>query len=176
MHTQITDLSQVPRIDIAPRISLPCLRLADILREISFVLVRFNDIANPQSINVRAWKPPRKTPRTALSTQFTGRISILWVIVVRILLQRKRMVIAIPLREADSVCRLTARDDHFLDTQLTCRFDDVVGAQHVASKAFRVRDQHVASVGREVDDRVWGLHTGAIWSSGVFVVGEVEVG
>ena len=86
------------------------------------------------------------------------------------------MVIAIPLREADTVRRLAARDDYFLDPELAGRFDDVVGAQHVAPKAFRVRDEHVAGVGREVDDGVWGLDTGAIGSAGVLVVREVEVG
>ena len=132
--------------------------------------MRLNDITNPQSIDIRAWKPPRKTPRTALSTQLTGRIGILRVVVIRILLQGKRMVIAIPLREADTVRCLTARDDHLLDTELAGRFDDVVGAQHVAPKAFRVRHEHVAGVGREMDDGVRGLDTGAIGSSGVFVV------
>ena len=64
------------------------------------------------------------------------------------------MIIAIPLREADSIGGLTAGNNNVLDSQLTGRLDYIVGTQHVPLEALIVRYQHVPCVCREMYDRI----------------------
>lgn len=133
-------------------------------------------VPNTQGIDIRAGEPPCERPRAALPAQFACGVGVFWVIIVRIFFQRKRMVVAIPLRETNPVGRLAARDNDLFDAQLARCFDYIVRTQHVAAEAFRVRDQHVPRVGGEVDHRIRGLDAGAIGAAGGFVVREVEVG
>jgi hypothetical protein len=49
---QITDLSQIPSIDITPCISFTGCRIGEVGGEISFVLMRLDDISNSESVDV----------------------------------------------------------------------------------------------------------------------------
>lgn len=52
---KMTHLAQIPRIDIAPSIPLPHIHLHQILLEIPSILVRFDDVADPERIDVDAF-------------------------------------------------------------------------------------------------------------------------
>ena len=86
------------------------------------------------------------------------------------------MVIAIPLRETDPICRLTTRNNNLFDPQLTRRFDNIVGAQHISLETLIVRHQHVARIGGEMDYRVHGTHGHSFAVAWLRVVVDMEVG
>lgn len=96
------------------------------------------------------------------------------------------MVVCVTLREADSICGFGARDDDLGNTEFAGSFDNIVGCCYIASEALIVWNQHVASIGCEVDDHIWRLRhlwfviTGKVVVSGKGVedltaVGEISL-
>lgn len=124
---EITDLPEISRIDIAPRVSLPRLRLVDVRGEIRLILMRLDHVPDAQRVDVRAREASREPARAPLPAQLAGRVGVHRVAVV-VLLEGKLVVVCVALRETDAVRGFAARNDDLLDAQLAGRFDDVVGA------------------------------------------------
>lgn len=174
-NAEMANLTEISRIDVTPCVPLPRFRLVHISGEIRLILVRLNDIPDSQGVDIRAGESSREAACTALSTQFAERIGIHGIAVV-VLFQWKLVVICVPLRKTDTVRGLTARDDDFLDAQLTCRFNDVVCAQYITLEAFVVWYQHVPRIRCEMYHCVRGWDGLFRIEARVFVVRDVEVG
>jgi hypothetical protein len=67
------------------------------------------------------------------------------------------VVIGIALGKADSIGGFGAGDDDLFDAEFAGCFDDIVGCGYVASEALVIWNEHVACVGCEMDDYIWGL-------------------
>jgi hypothetical protein len=119
-NRQITDLSQVPRINITPSIPLPRLRSLNKRREIPFILMRLNHITNSQRIYITL-EPPRKRSCRLLATNLGKCISsnqnlggescdyrggknerVFWINII-VFFERERMIVCISLGETDAV-------------------------------------------------------------------------
>ena len=167
-HAQIAYLAQIPRVDITPRIPLAHGGILDVRGEIPRVLVRLDDIAYAQRVDVRI-EAAREAACDSLAAEFANRIRVHGIDVVGFV-EREGRIIQIALAEADFVGGFGGGDDDFADAEFAGGFDDVVGACCVASVALVVlragqkrsssghggthRHQHVARVRGEVDDGV----------------------
>ena len=76
LHRQIADLPQVARIDVAPRVAFPAHGLANVLREVSLILVRLDDIPDSQRVNIIA-VPPRARTNSCVDRDFLVHSSLL---------------------------------------------------------------------------------------------------
>lgn len=175
LHTQITNLTQIPRISIAPCIPFPRLGFVYVAWKIQVILMRFNDTPNPQSIDIRSREPTGKAAGTCFTTKLARRIRILWIIVV-ILFQGEIMEISIALRETDAVCCFGAGNDDFLDADFAGGFNDIVCAQDVAPEAFAVWDKEIASICCKMNHGIGFFDTDTSRATRVLVVGKMEMG
>lgn len=137
--------------------------------EIALVLVRLNDVTDPEDVNVVS-VPAGKSAGGALAADFAQRVRVHGVDVV-VFLEGEGVVVCIALREADAVGGFGACSYDFADAEFRGRFDDVVGGCDVCFKAFVVWDNHVARVGCEVDYHVWRRFGGAVGVACLVVVG-----
>ena len=175
LNAEVANLTKISRIDITPCVPLPRFRLVNVSGEIRLIFVRLDDIPDSQGVDIRTGESSREASCTALSTQFAERIGIHGIAVV-VLFQWKLVVICVPLRKTDTVRGLTARNDDFLDAQLTCRFNHVVCAQYVTLEAFVIWNQHIPRIRCEVDHRIRGWDGLFRIEARVFVVRDIEVG
>jgi hypothetical protein len=150
LNRKITHLTQVTRIDVRPSIALPGHWLIDMRGEVALVLVRLDDVADAQDIYVIS-EAPGEAPSGLFAADLAQRVRVHGVDVV-VFFQREGVVVGVALAEADAVGCLAGGCDDFLDAEFGGGFDYVVGGGDVGAEAFVVGDEHVASVGCEVDD------------------------
>jgi hypothetical protein len=136
LDTQITNLAQIPRVDITPRIPLAHRRVIDVRREIARVLVRLDDIADAQRVDVCV-EAARETAGDALAAEFGDGIRVHGVHVVGFV-EREGGVVERALAETDFVGGFRGGDYDLFDAEFAGGFDDVVGACHIAAVAFVV--------------------------------------
>jgi hypothetical protein len=136
LHAQITNLTQVPCVDITPRIPLAHARIANVLWEIALVLVRLDDISDPEGVNVGV-EAACETAGDTLATEFGDGVCVHGIDVVSFV-EREGRVVQVALAEANFVGGFGGCDDYFLDAEFAGGFDDVVGAGYVAAVAFVV--------------------------------------
>ena len=158
LHTKVTNLTQISSVDLTRGIPLPRLRLVHVIWEISLVLVRLDQIAYSQSIDISSGKSPCETPGTTLSTQLRCGVCILGIFII-VLLKRETALICISLRKAYPIHSFRTRNNHFLDPKLASRLDDAVRTHHITLKAFVIWHQHITRIGGEMDDGVWGMNS-----------------
>jgi hypothetical protein len=136
LDTQIANLAQIPCVDVAPRIALAHRRIINVFREIALVLVRLDDVADAQRVNVGV-EAARETAGHALAAEFGNGVCVHGVHVVGFV-QREGCVVEIALAEADFVGGFGARNNDLFNAEFAGGFDDVVGASYVAGVAFVV--------------------------------------
>jgi hypothetical protein len=51
----MTDLAEIPSIDVRPGVSFPTSRVLHVSREVLGVLVRLDHVANSESVDVDVW-------------------------------------------------------------------------------------------------------------------------
>ena len=137
--------------------------------------MRFNDITNPQSIDISSREPTGKAARTSFTAKLTRRIRILRIIVV-ILFQRETVVFSIALRETHAVSCFGAGNDDFLDAEFAGGFDDIVCAQDVAPEAFTVWDKEIAGICCKMNHGIRFFDTDTSRATRVLVVRKMEMG
>lgn len=167
---QIANLTQVAGINVGPCITLSGLWFADDVREVPFVLVGLDHVANAKNIDVAVVEAAGECSCRLLPDDLSERVSVHWVNIV-IFLQWKRVVVGVALRKADSIGSLGARDDNLGDAEFAGSFDDIVGCCYIAPEALVVWNQHVACISCKVDDNIWWL--GYLW---LVVTSKVVVG
>ena len=138
LNSQITHLAQVPCIDVRPSIALPGHGLVDVCGEVALVLVWRDDVADSQDINVVS-EAPSEASSGFLAADLAQSVGVHGVDVV-VFFQREGVVVGVTLAEADAIGRLARGCDDFLDAELGCGFDYVVGCGDVGAEAFVVGD------------------------------------
>lgn len=138
LNSQITHLAQVPCIDVRPSIALPGHGLVDVCGEVALVLVWLDDVADSQDINVVS-EAPSEASSGFLAADLAQSVGVHGVDVV-VFFQREGVVVGVTLAEADAIGRLARGCDDFLDAELGCGFDYVVGCGDVGAEAFVVGD------------------------------------
>ena len=88
---QMTHLAKVPGIDVAPGITLAGLGLADVLREIPFILMRLDDIADDEGVDVVP-ETAGKGAAGALATELGACVRVHRVAVVGVFVEREGVV------------------------------------------------------------------------------------
>lgn len=151
---EVADLAEVARVDVAPRVAAAGLGLPDVAGEVARVLVRLDDVADAQGVDVGAAEAAREAPRHPLAAQLGQGVRVHGVDVV-VLGEREVVVGDVgALGEADAVRRLAGRNHDLGHAQLARGLDDVVGRRHVAAPRLVVGHQQDARVRGEVDDDV----------------------
>lgn len=75
LNPQITNLAQVPRVNIRPRVPPPRLRLVHMSREIRRVFVGLDDIADDQGVDI-VTVAAGESAGCALTTEFGQRVGV----------------------------------------------------------------------------------------------------
>ena len=86
------------------------------------------------------------------------------------------MIITIPLRKANPIGRLTARNNNLLDPQFTRSLNHIVCTQHISLKALVIRYEHVPRIRGEMYDGIDGAHGYCFRVTRIRVVIDVEIG
>jgi hypothetical protein len=138
LNSQVTHLAQVPRIDVRPSIALPGHGLVDVRGEVALVLVRLDDIADAQDVNIIS-EAPREASSGLFAADLAQSVGVHGVDVV-VFFQREGVVVGVAFAEADAIGRLAGGCDDFLDAEFGGGFDHVVGGGDVGAEAFVVGD------------------------------------
>ncbi len=150
---QMTNLAQIPRVDVAPRIALPRLGLAYMCGEVTLVFVGFDDIPNAEDVDVVV-EAAGEGAGGALATELAAGVCVHGVDVVGIFIEGEGMVGEVfvsALGETDAVDGFRGGDDDLMDAEFGRCLDDVVGRHGVDAEGFVVRHDHVSRAGGEVD-------------------------
>jgi hypothetical protein len=131
LHTQIADLTEVSRVNVTPGIPLAHLGLVDVLGEVAFVLVRLDDVANAQGVDVGV-ETAGEASSYALAGELGDSVGVHGVDV-GVFVERERRVVKVALAEADFIGGFAGRDYDLADAEFAGGFDDIVGGCHVAS-------------------------------------------
>jgi hypothetical protein len=170
LHTQIAYLPQIPRVDITPRIPLAHGRILDIRGKISLILMRLDDIAYSERVDICV-EAARETPGYPLAAKFTDGVSVHGIDVVGFV-EREGGVIEVALAEADFVGCFGTGDYYLAHAEFAGGFDDVVCTCCIAAITFVVlgllvsrggretsmfrtyRHEHIPGIRGEVNDRI----------------------
>ena len=125
LDRQIADLAQVASVDVGPGVPLAGLRLADVFGEVTFVFVRFDDVADAEGVDVGV-VAAGEGAGCAFAAEFAESVGVHGVVVV-IFFKWERVVVCVAFGETDAVGCFGACDDDLPDAEFACRLDYVVG-------------------------------------------------
>lgn len=156
---KVTDLAQIPRVNVTPCIALADRQVKQVFGEVFGILVRLHDVSNPERVNVdtlaivRIGESPCKRSRDLLADQLGEAVRVHRVD--RVLFREGQLdIIGLAKAKADAKRALARRDHNLLDAELGRRLDDIVRRLRIGAEGLVVGHNHVARVRRKMDDDV----------------------